>query len=358
MKTIAIIGAGVVGCALAQELANEYTDIHVFEKNERFGEGITSRNSGVIHSGLYYSPNSLKAKLCIEGQERLYEWCRRRDIPYLKTGKLVVLESFQHENVLNKIYQNALACGAYAESLRILSEHEIKKKNPHIKGVLALHSLNSGIVDPYLLCQSFYFQAIKNGAQFHFNCKVIDIGVNHGYRLETQRGEMRSDLIINAAGLYADEIAALLGKHDYRIFPWRGDYFKINLPYNIDVLVYPAVRLQAAGLGVHLTFDMRSNFFLGPDCEPNSSKNDFTPKYDKKTLFYESACRLLDGISPEMLSYETCGIRPKLRAFDMKEEKDFIISEDLPGFFNLIGIESPGLTASLAIAKFVKNKIC
>ena len=170
------------------------------------------------------------------------------------------------------------------------------------------------------------------------------------YVLHTTRGDISCDRVINSAGLYADEIAKLVGIQKYTIYPWRGDYFKIKLPYKVDQLVYPVRKPQASGLGIHLTMDMQGNTFLGPDSEPVDSKEDFHAQPEKQLKFFEAAEKYLSGISPEMLTYETCGIRPKLRSFSDKEEKDFIISEDLPSFFNLIGIESPGITASLAIA--------
>ncbi len=357
MTTIVIIGGGVVGCAIAEQLSSHpNTEIHILEKNESIGEGVTSRNSGVIHAGLYYPPSSLKAKLCIEGQELLYEWCHKHSVPHRKTGKLVVAETLVAENDLHSLYQNALASGVNSNTLRIISKSEMQKINPNIQGVLALYSMSTGIVDSQALCRSFYGEAFKKNVSFHFRCEVTGITKKDKFVLETSRGEMECDVVINAAGLYADEVAALAGVTKYKIYPWRGDYFRIKLPYPIKELVYPLKRPKG-GLGIHLTFDTQSHYFLGPDIEPCLSKDDFKEKPEKLDLFYEAASRLLKGISKDMLSYETCGIRPKLRSFESQEEKDFIVSEDLPGFFNLVGIESPGLTASLAIAKHIDKVV-
>ena len=357
MTTIVIIGAGVVGCAIAQEIANENTDIHIIEKNSSFGEGVTSRNSGVIHAGLYYPPYSLKSTLCQEGRELLYQWCTQKSIPHKKTGKLVVAAKSEDEIWLENLYQNALKSGVKENYLKFLSKLEIQSISPYIKGVKALYSSESGIVDVPAFCRSLYVEAMKKSAQFHFDCEVQGITYKEGYTIHTTRGDIPCDIVINSAGLYADEIAKMAGIHKYTIYPWRGDYFKVKLPYKIDQLVYPVRQPTASGLGVHLTMNMEGNYFLGPDCEPSDSKENFGSKPEKLMKFYESASQLLDGLKSDMLSYETCCIRPKLRAFDEKEEKDFVISEDPPQFFNLVGIESPGLTASLAIARYVKDKI-
>lgn len=352
---IIIIGAGVVGCAIAKELSESNSEVHILEKNSKTGEGVTSRNSGVIHAGLYYPPHSLKARLCIEGRGLLYDWCEKKGVPHRKTGKMIVA-SLAEEEALRNLYNNAISSGVLPSDLRSISKKEIQRISPHIQGDIALHSLQSGIVDAEALCHSFYVDAAHRGALFHFNCEVTKIERSASSTLiHTSRGDLEADIVINAAGLCADDIAKLAGIDRYAIYPWRGDYFKVNLPYLIDILVYPVRKPHATGLGIHLTIDLNSQTFLGPDSEPSHSKEDFSERPEKLMKFYEAASDLLSGLKPEMLTYETCGIRPKLRSFDSNEEKDFIISEDLPGFFNLIGIESPGLTASLAIVRHVKK---
>ena len=352
---VAIIGAGVVGCAIAHELSqNSHLSVFVLEKNNGIGEEVTSRNSGVIHSGLYYKPNSLKARLCIEGQELLYEWCRKKNVPHRKTGKLVLAQKNERD-ALENLLSNALASGVHKENLKILNNNQLEKEYPNIQGVLGLFVSESGIVDAHELCRSFYVNAAKNGVEFIFLCEVQ--GINHSgeYVIQTNRGELKADIVVNAAGLYADKVAHLTGINQYQIYPWRGDYFKIKLPYKVDKLIYPIKKPSDPGLGVHLTLDLQGRYFLGPDIEPAAHIADFSERPEKCAAFFESASKLLKGITQDMLSYETCGIRPKLRAFDEKEEKDFIVSEDLPGFINLVGIESPGLTAAPALAQYVKK---
>ena len=356
MKRIVIIGGGVVGCAIAYELSTAKADVHLLEREAKVGEGVTSRNSGVIHSGLYYSPESLKAKLCIEGQRLLYDWCHQWDVPHKKVGKLILAQE-REEQALSALYENAMASGVLPAHLKFLSQEEVLRLNPYLRCSSALYAPQSGILDVQRFCQSLYIQAAKRSVQFHFNCDVRGIESGEDYRIITHRGDLTCDLVVNAAGLYADQVAAMAGVHHYRIYPWRGDYFKVKLPYPVSQLVYPVKTPSAAGLGIHMTPDLRSNLYLGPDSELILSKDDFRPRADKKRKFYEAASRMFSGLSIESLEYETCGIRPKLRSPEETKEKDFVISEDRPGLINLVGMESPGLTAALAIARFVKNKL-
>ena len=354
---IAIIGAGVVGCAIAHELSqNPKLSIFVLEKNKGIGEEITSRNSGVVHSGLYYNPNSLKARLCVEGQELLYEWCKKKNVSNQKTGKLVIAQK-NEENLLENLRTNAVACGVQKESLEVLNSKALREHYPYINGEMGLFVAKTGIVDAHELCRSFYVSATEKGALFAFHCEVREIKNKGHYVIQTTRSEIEADIVINSAGLYADKIASLAGINKYKIYPWRGDYFKIKLPYKVDKLIYPIKRPSEPGLGVHVTLDLQGRYFLGPDIEPALDAADYSEKPEKLESFYQSATRLLKDVKKDMLSYETCGIRPKLRAFDEKEEKDFVVSEDLPRFINLVGIESPGLTASYALARHVSKMI-
>ena len=354
---VAIVGAGVVGCALAHELSsNSKLSVFILEKNKGMGEGVTSRNSGVIHSGLYYKPNSLKAKLCIEGQGLLYEWCQKKGIPHRKIGKLIVAHKNEND-LLENLASNALASGVHKDNLKILKKEYLQKEYPRIQGDSALFVSQSGIVNAHELCRSFYVSATQKGAEFIFLCEVQGIDYDGAYSIQTNRGEIKADIVINAAGLYADKIANLAGINKYKIYPWRGDYFKIKLPYKMDKLIYPIKKPKDPGLGVHLTLDLQGQYFLGPDIEPAAHISDFSERPEKCKDFFKSAGNILKDIKQDMLKYETCGIRPKLRAFNEKEEKDFIVSEDLPGFINLVGIESPGLTASPALARYVKKMI-
>ncbi len=301
---VAIVGAGVVGCAAASLLAARGRSVALLEAGPRIAEGVTSRNSGVIHSGLYYPPGSLKARTCVRGNRLLYQWAAAHGVAHAKVGKLVVARDEADVPALEELFANARASGA------------------------------PGI-------------ALVNG-----QCDARVLGISGGWDLDTERGPIRAARVINSAGLYADEIAALAGAGRYRIHPCRGDYFHLG-GASYRHLIYPARKRGALGLGVHVTLDLAGRVRLGPDAEYCASKEDFTPREDKLAAFAQAARRLLGDVREDQLAWDGCGIRPKLRAPGESEEKDFVLSEDRPGFVNLIGIESPGLTAALALAELL-----
>lgn len=348
-----VIGAGVVGCAVAYELSARGTPCVVLEKGPRIAEGVTSRNSGVIHAGIYYPPGSLKAESCIRGKHLLYEWCRDRGVPHRRTGKWIV-GSQSEEATLLEIHQNAVDSGA--TGLRLASRDELQQSLPGVRAEVGIYSAETGIVDPYEYSRSMQLAAQANGCEFVMNAAVTAIEplARGGYRILSSRGPVETDWVFNTAGLHADEIAALAGIHHYRIHPCRGDYFRVSLPHRYESLIYPVKKKNAPGLGVHLTIGLDGAFRLGPDTRYVTSKEDFSESQEqekRRGAFFESAAKLFEGLRIEDLSYDSCGLRPKLRGPEDTAEKDFIVSEDLPGFVNFIGIESPGLTASRDLAQ-------
>lgn len=354
-----VIGAGVVGCAVAHQLAKRGLSPVILERGESIAEGVTSRNSGVIHAGIYYPPKTLKAETCIRGNALLYEWCAKHGVLAKKTGKWIV-GAKSEEDTLEFWHQNALKCGA--KGLRRGSAGEMKKlQELGVISDVGVYSENSGIVDAYEFTRSLQTAAEELGAQIILNADVqsIERGTN-GYRVATTRGELDAEYVVNSAGLHADEIAKMAGVELYEIHPCRGDYFKIPKYGNLSHLIYPIKKKNDPGLGIHLTLGLDGSCKLGPDAEYVPSKTDFSAPLDlkeKRKMFFESARKYLKNLSLEDLQYDTCGIRPKLRPPGAKDGNDFIISEDIPGFVNLVGIESPGLTAALAIAELVSNKI-
>ncbi len=350
--TAIIIGAGVVGLACAMELSRRGFTVYILEAGPRIAEGVSSRNSGVIHSPLNYPAQSLKADLCLEGRELLYEWCEKHSVPHRQTGKLIVATTDEETEALESIFLAGLNNGA--KEIKMISQKEISQLQSGITGTQALFSPRTGIVDPYELARSYLIEAEKNGATLLTQTAVQSVHRRaNGYEVETSRGPIQGDVVINSAGLHADEIAELAGIKSYKIYPWKGNYFTLRALSSIrfEKLIYPVKAKGAAGLGIHLTLDLAGRYRLGPDVEPVSTKNDFCERADKREAFAQAAKKLFPWVEPEMLSYDTCGIRPKLRSPSDLTEKDFVISQDLPGWINLMGIESPGLTASLAIAK-------
>jgi L-2-hydroxyglutarate oxidase LhgO len=230
----------------------------------------------------------------------------------------------------------------------------VRAREPTIEAAAALWCPETGIVDAVELARSLAADAAEHGALVLTQAKVRAISRNGGsYDLDTARGPVRAGRIVNAAGLHADEVAALAGVTRYRIHPWRGDYFRYTPRARHQHLIYPVRRRGAAGLGVHLTLDLAGRCRLGPDVEHVARKDDYSPREDKLPAFLEAARTLFGAVSADQLAYDGCGIRPKLRAPGDSEEKDFVLSEDLPGFIDLVGIESPGLTAALALAERV-----
>jgi L-2-hydroxyglutarate oxidase LhgO len=351
---VAIIGGGVLGCAIARELSLRGLAPWVLEQGPRIAEGVTSRNSGVVHGGVYYPPGSLKAESCNRGRELLYEWCERAAVPYRRCGKWVV-GSRDDEEALMALYRNAADSGA---RVSLAGAAEVARELPGIRAEVAIRSPETGIVDPFELSRSLRDAAEEKGATFLLGCRVTGLERMPGgpYRIESGRGPLEADAVVNAAGLEADEIARLTGVERYRIHPCRGDYFRIPRPRGLETLVYPVRRPGAPGLGIHLTLGLDGSCRLGPDAVYVPSKTDFSAPADlaaKRGRFLEAARAYLPALREEDLSYDSCGIRPKLRAPDEPAEKDFVLSEDLPGLINLVGIESPGLTAALDLARRV-----
>jgi L-2-hydroxyglutarate oxidase LhgO len=350
---VAVVGGGVVGCAVASLLSRAGRGVLLLEAGPRLAEGVTSRNSGVIHSGLYHPPSSLKAQTCVRGNALLHEWARAKGVPHARIGKFVLARDAGEVREVEALAANAKASGA--PGVELVPAAFVAAREPSLRSPAALWCPNSGIVDPVELTRSFATDAADHGALILTQARLLGIArTGSAYQLDTARGPVRADRMVNAAGLHADEVAALAGVTRYRIHPWRGDWFRLTTPVRYRHLIYPVRRHGAAGLGVHLTLDLAGRCRLGPDVEPVARKDDFSPREDKLPSFLAAAVPLLGDLRPEQLAYDGCGLRPKLRTPGDAEEKDFVIAEDLPGFVNLVGIESPGLTAALAIAERVR----
>lgn len=356
---VVVIGGGVVGLAAAAALARAGRSVVLVERHGGFAQEITSRNSEVIHAGIYYPEGSLKALLCVAGREALYARCERLGIPHRRTGKWIVATRDAEIATLERLQRVGTANGA--PGLRMLEGGEIARGEPHVRAVAALESPATGIVDGHALCLSLAAEAEQHGALIALHTEVEAIASRAGgYRLETRSAEgevaaLHCAAVVNAAGLAGDAIAALAGidpeARGYRLHPCKGDYFALAPGAAISVkrLVYP-VPVQA-GLGVHATLDLGGRVRFGPD---TTYVDDLDYRVDpaKAAVFAEAVQRYLPGLRCEWLAPDYAGIRPKL-AGPGEAFRDFVVAEEsaagLPGFVNLIGIESPGLTASLAI---------
>jgi len=356
---ITIIGAGIVGLAIASEIANDTSEIYVIEKNLAHGLGISSRNSEVVHAGIYYPTGSLKGRLCIEGREMLYDICRKHNVAHRKTGKLIIATSEDEMGELALLEEAALRNGV--TSVEMLTRERIVEMEPHIRAVEALYSPDTGIVSAHALMDYFLYSAKEGGADIACGTTVTAIeAVGGGYMISTMNSDgeqftFTSERVVNAAGLNADRIAALTGKA-YEHHYCKGDYFSIaNAKKDIvQSLVYPVPEKNHVGLGVHLTIDLGGRMKLGPDANYIPRVEEYKVDASKADRFYASAVKFLPFIRREDIVADMSGIRPKLQG-PGESFRDFVISEDLPGFINLVGIESPGLTAAPAIARYVKK---
>jgi L-2-hydroxyglutarate oxidase LhgO len=356
---IAIIGAGIIGLAIASALSDYERNIFILEKNVTHGMGVSSRNSEVIHAGIYNPPGSLKSRFCTEGRELLYETCARNNIPHRKTGKLIIANTEQERVKLDELMSNAERNGVF--SVYFLEGTKIRDMEPHIRAIAGLHSPETGIVSAHHLMDHYLQKAKKRGAEIVYGTNVTGIQkVSRGYQITTvdtggDRFEFVAERVVNAAGLCSDEIAGMLGKK-YSLHYCKGDYFSINNVKKglVQRLIYPVPEVNHVGLGVHLTLDLSGRMKLGPDTTYIERTENYKVDAEKGNKFFEAAVKFLPFIKREDIVPEMSGIRPKLQG-PGEGFRDFVISEDFPGFVNLVGIESPGLTAAPAIARYVSN---
>ncbi len=361
---ITVIGAGVVGLAIAEELALRFRDVLVVEKNGSFGQEISSRNSEVIHAGIYYPPDLLKSIFCTAGNRLLYELCARRGIPHKRTGKLIVATTTEECGDLERIRDQALDNGV--EDLRLLGKRQISLLEPDIAGQAALFSPSTGIIDSHSLMQSFLTQAEGQGAVVAFRSRVTAIHIEPaGFQVEINGGEYRfqTQVLINSAGLHADTIASLAGLDiddlGYRLKYCKGNYFTAVPQPKLRHLVYPVPQRNNEILGIHATIDLQNRVRFGPDSEYVSTL-EYRVDESRRPSFHEAVKRYLPGMAQSDLQPDMSGIRPKLQG-PGEPFRDFIVREEsaagCPGLINLIGIESPGLTSCVAIGKEVASLV-
>jgi L-2-hydroxyglutarate oxidase LhgO len=363
---VAIIGAGVIGLAMAGETAQRKKEVFVFEKNHSFGLETSSRNSEVIHAGIYYPEDSLKTKFCVEGKSLLYDLCQRHGIAHKKLGKIIVAANENEVTQLEKIYKQGVKNGI--EDLTLLSQTELKKLEINIEARAGLLSPSTGIIDSYSLLKFLYNQAREKGAEFVFNTEVIGIekaGEKYKVQIRDQDGVSAfvACVVVNSAGLNSDKIAQLAGmdiaKAGYDLHYCKGEYFSLSSKYRdlVSKLIYPIP--ERAGHGIHVTPGLDGRLRLGPNARYVGAI-DYIVDETQKESFYNSARRFLPLIELEDLAPEFAGIRPKLQT-SREAFRDFVINHEekagFPGLINLIGIESPGLTASIAIARYVGRMV-
>jgi L-2-hydroxyglutarate oxidase LhgO len=366
---ITIIGAGVIGLAIAETMSEKYKNVFLIEKHLSFGQETSSRNSEVIHAGIYYTKNSLKSKLCLEGKRLLYEYCKKYDVPFKNCGKLIVATSQEEISVIEGIRQTAIQNGV--DDLKVFDQKQIAELEPNIFALKALFSPSTGIVDSHSLMKRYETNAVNNGCQIVYGSEVTDIKkIKDGFKVTLLDSDNKdyvftTRIIINSAGLTSDKISAMVGIEDdnLKILFCKGEYFRVNPPKNklINRLVYPVPHHNMEGIGIHVTIDMGGGVKLGPDVKYlESNIYDYKVTASKQDAFFKSARKFLPFLEFEDLSPEMAGIRPKIQK-PGEPLRDFYIAEEskkgCKGFVNLIGMESPGLTSSIAIAKYVEGLV-
>lgn len=348
-----VIGAGVVGLAVARALSMAGREVIVVERADAIGTGISSRNSEVIHAGIYYPPGSAKAKLCVAGKDMLYAYCRRHMIPHRRTGKLIVASTDTERDALASILNNGLANGV--TDLQWLERESVLELEPDLVATAAIFSPSTGIIDTHGFMQQLQADAEIAGATFAFNTAVAsgaltDDGVE--LVLEPDAFRLRARAVVNCAGLHAHEVSRSIDGVAPQSIPSvsyaKGSYFALNRRSGFTHLIYPVP--EPGGLGVHLTLDLGGGVRFGPDVEVVETI-DYEVDPQRARDFYAAIRRYWPDLRNDDLRADFSGIRPKTNGLHFA---DFQFSDPHGGrIVSLYGIESPGLTSSLAIADHV-----
>lgn len=363
---VAIIGAGAVGCAIGRELTLRYPGkkIAIVERMINVGLETTSRNSGVLHSGLHQNPKFLKSRLAREGSRMAAEYHLERGLPILHCGMIVAVSTSAIREGLWRDWKSLAHLISRGREqgvkFKFLTPWTAKKMEPELKLAGGIFIPDVWVIDPLTFTQNLRRDAEKNGAKFFCESDVVEIRADSGfYRIfvggpNVSHRYLSARVLVNSAGLYADDIASLAGVPGYRIYPWRGEYYEIVGPKAglVKHLIYPAMPPGSASKGIHFGPRVDGRLFLGPNAKPVTHKNCY---HDDKTPveeFLGLARRFLPGLKADDLAWAYSGIRPKLSA--TAEEDDFIIRLDRtsPPLLNLVGIESPGLASSMAIGRY------
>ncbi len=360
-----VIGAGVIGLAVARELALAGHEVIVVDKAEGIGTGTSSRNSEVIHAGLYYPRGSLKAQLCVEGREALYTYCETHGVPHRRCGKLVVAVDDSEIGALEALHAQAMANGV--ADVRMISGQAAQAMEPAVTAIAALHSPSTGIIDSHAYMLALQGEAEDGGAAFAFHSPFDGATVTpDGFEVRIGGAEpmrLSTRLLINAGGLFASQVASRIGGLDAQHVPrtrWcKGHYFSLTGRAPFSRLVYPMH--NRAGLGTHFTLDLGGQGRFGPDVEwlADGAAEDYAVDVSRAATFARDIRRYWPAMRDDALAPAYTGLRPKIVG-PGEPAADFRIDgpevHGVPGLVNLFGIESPGLTASLAIGALVARR--
>jgi glycerol-3-phosphate dehydrogenase len=357
---VAVIGGGVIGSAIAWELSKYNVDVVVFEKGVDVCSGSSKANSGVVHSGVNSSSGSLKARFCVEGNKMLQHMSNELGFSLKWVGKYVIAKNKDEVSELERLMKVGMKNGV--TGLEIHGGSEVKKKEPNVASYKGLWVPTAGILLPYEFTISLAENAAFNNVVFLLETKVTGINkLTDGFVVETNKGSFYSDIVVNTAGIACREIVSMVEKPDFQVYPCRGEYLVLDKNYSdlISSMIYPVPPKDLGVLGVHITPTVEGNILLGPSAEfiddPGDTK---TTKSMMKTLLKE-AKEIIPGIPDEGVINAYSGLRCKLASSSSGGWADYRIekSKKTPGLINLLGIESPGLTAAPAIAKHIVSMV-
>ncbi len=357
-----VIGAGVVGLAIAQELSRKSEEVLIIETEDDFGKITSSRNSGVIHAGIYYPKNSLKSKFCVLGNRLLYDYCKKNHIPYLNTKKLLVASSLDQIKIIDQIKSKAEKNGV--EGIKKISKNEVLNLEPLIYCEEALLVPSSGIVDVVTLMRSLVGRIQDSGSMIAYKSQIKKINFDgNKFSLSVNNDSqitIECKKLINSAGLFASAVANTIEELKKEFIPKtfyaKGNYFSVSKDFGIRHLIYPIP--EGFGLGIHLTLELDHSIKFGPDVQWIDDPLDYSVDESRKNNFIVEINKYFPSLDSDLLKPSYAGLRPILYNKD-KSMRDFLIQDQsihsIPKLINLYGIESPGLTSSLAIAKYVKQ---
>jgi len=354
---VAVIGAGVTGLASARAIAARGYSVCVLERHPRPGQDTSTHNSGVIHAGIYYPPGTLKARLCVEGRRLMYEFCATHGVPHVHSGKLVVAHSEEEIHELEVLLRRGVGNGV--DGLEIVDRAFIAKREPAVNAAAALWSPDSGIVNAEELVRALLRTGADAGAIILPATRLVGADRHaDGMVLTSERESILARVVVNAAGLYADDVSRLLGGEAFTIYPCRGEYAEF-VPAKrslVNALVYPLPHASGHGLGVHLVRTTGGQVWLGPTIRYQERKDDYENDRVPLEAFAVAVRRLIDGVTIDDLRLSGSGIRAKLHP-PSETFADFMIRRDTknPALVQAAGIDSPGLTSCLAVGKLVSE---